>query len=188
MYTDNQFCDGGKTLPDSRYVIDLQKETVLDKQTKLMWKRCPEGVAGEYCELFAPHNPLEQYEKESDRKWGKSRAMLMRFSELNGAVQRNLNFAGYSGWRVATIEDFLTIRDNNCKLPATNSKAFPSGSWGRNGLPSNFWTSTVESSPSGFQITYIVGMGEGRKFNLQATPESRASHSGSYGVRLVRDH
>lgn len=188
LYTDNQFCDGGKTLPDSRYVIDLQKETVLDKKTNLMWKRCPEGVAGEYCELFAPHNPLEHYEKESDRKWGKSRAASMKFYELNGAVQRNLNFAGYTGWRVATIDDFLTIRDNNCKLPAMNSKAFPAGSWGRNGLPTVFWTSSVESSPSGFQITYIVVMTEGSKFNLEATPERRASHSSNAGVRLVRNN
>lgn len=188
LYKDNQFCEGGKTMPDSRYEIDLQKETVLDKQTKLMWKRCPEGLAGEYCELFAPHNLLEQYEKDSDRKWGKSRHTSFNFSELNGAVQRNRGFAGYSGWRVATIDDFVSIRENNCKWPATNSKAFPAGNWGANSSPSTFWTSSVEPSPSGFQMTYVVTMREGRKFTLEASPEIRTSHSASGAVRLVRNH
>jgi Protein of unknown function (DUF1566) len=187
LYKNLQQCEGGKSLPDSRYVIDIQKETVLDKQTKLMWKRCPEGLAGEFCELYAPHNPKEQSQSDNHRKWTHTKYLTLRFSELGGAVQRNKNFAGYSGWRIPTIEEFKTLRDENCRAPAANANAFPLGSWGTAQMPGDYWTSNIEHTPSGVQLQFSMSLAEGRKFNLN-DPDRRESHSSSIPVRLVRNH
>lgn len=187
LYKSLQVCEGGKSLPDSRYVVDLQKETVLDRQTGLMWKRCAEGLAGEYCELYAPQNPKARLQSDSHRKYAHSKAWTMRFDELEGAVQRNRNFAGYSGWRVPTIEELKTLRDENCKGPAANDKAFPSGIWGTASLPAIFWTSSTQKTPSNFTMTYSMSLAEGKKFNLNY-PDEKQQHSVSIPVRLVRNH
>ena len=187
LYKNQQICEGGKSLPDSRFVVDLQNETVLDKQTKLMWKRCPEGVAGEYCELYAPLNPKERLQNDNHRKYSHSKVWTMRYQELEGAVQRNSKFAGYAGWRVPTVEELKTLRDENCKWPATNANAFPAGSWGMASLATTFWTSTTKQTASNFTLNYSMALGEGNKFNKNY-PDEQQPQSVSIAVRLVRNH
>lgn len=187
LYQNLQQCQGGKTLPDSRYVIDLQKETVLDKQTKLMWKRCAEGLAGEYCELYAPYNSREPIQNDNHRKWTHSKVDSMRYFELEGAVQRNKSFAGYSGWRIPTVEEFRTLRDENCRAPAANASAFPVGNWGTAQSAGDYWTSTIVQISPEVRQYFSMSLAEGRKFNLN-DPDRRESHSASIPVRLVRNN
>lgn len=187
LYQNLQQCQGGKTLPDSRYVIDLQKETVLDKQTKLMWKRCPEGVAGEYCELYAPHNAEEQHQSDNHRKWDHVKFLKYVFGDIWQTMERNKSFAGYSGWRIPTVDEFKTLRDENCKVPAANANAFPMGDWGRAHLAGTYWTSSIAYADSGFALRFNFDLAEGYKFNM-SDPWRQVSHSGSYAVRLVRNH
>jgi hypothetical protein len=189
MYKSSQQCRGAKTKPDNRYVIDLQKEVVLDTQTKLMWKRCAEGLAGEYCELYAPHNSKEKLQNDNHRKWTHMKAETLNFAGLTGAQYRNSNFAGYNGWRIPTIEEFKTLLEENCQAPAMNDKAFPSGTWGTASYPGDYWTSSLEYVQSdGFRMTYSFSFaGEGTVFNKNY-PDSKQSHSAGIPVRLVRQH
>ena len=70
-----------------QYVI-YQNGTVLDTNTNLMWKRCPEGLTGEGC-CQGVH---ERY-------------------DFDTAVEKfkNIHYAGYSDWRLPTIKELNTL-------------------------------------------------------------------------------
>ncbi|MGR0482161.1 MAG: Lcl C-terminal domain-containing protein [Candidatus Electronema sp. V4] len=97
--------------------IDHGDGTITDTKTGLMWKRCAEGLSGVNCE----EGKLEKY------TW-------------DDAVEsfKDVEYAGYSDWRLPTIEELKTLvycskgknKNNGCcndgsAVPTINQQAFP---------------------------------------------------------------
>ncbi|MCI5137401.1 MAG: DUF1566 domain-containing protein [Candidatus Electrothrix sp. AR1] len=98
--------------------IDHGDGTITDTKTGLMWKRCSEGLSGVNCE----EGKVKEY-------------------EYDDAVQRfkNVEYAGYSDWRLPTIDELKTLvycstglrnKDNagcnrGSEKPTINQQAFP---------------------------------------------------------------
>ncbi len=92
------------TAPTDSFEIDLEKNVVI--KDGLMWKRCAEG------------------QSLSSRKGCKGKANLIYFEDAltNSKYKR---FAGYSDWRVPTIEELASVVEKRCKQPAFNLQVFP---------------------------------------------------------------
>lgn len=70
--------------------IDNNNGTITDKITGLMWKQCVEGLSGKECQ----NGTINMYtvKKEEAQKHAK-----------------NIDFAGFSDWRVPTIKELITL-------------------------------------------------------------------------------
>ena len=92
-----------ETAPTDSFKIDLQRNVVI--KDGLMWKRCAEGqsISRKGCEGKADQIYFE--DAMSNRKYKK--------------------FAGYSDWRLPTIEEVQGILEKRCKGPAFNLEVFP---------------------------------------------------------------
>lgn len=98
--------------------IDNHNGTITDTETGLMWKRCSEGLSGKDCEK----GKVKEYE------WDEA---MQRF--------KNVDYAGYSDWRMPTIEELKTLvycskgvkdkKSGMCNYgstkPTINHQAFP---------------------------------------------------------------
>jgi hypothetical protein len=142
--------------------IDHGDGTITDTASKLMWKRCAEGLSGVNCE----GGKTERY------TW-------------DDAVQRfkDVEYAGYSDWRLPTIKELNTLvycskgknERGSCKdgseTPTINQQAFPNT--GKN----LFWSGSSDADGSASAWPVYFGNGFfGRS--------SRDSYLGA--VRLVR--
>ncbi len=87
---------------DSRY-IDNGDETVTDTQTKLMWKKCAEGLSGSNCATGSA----------TTMNWQSALA-------LDGST-----FAGKSDWRLPNVEELRSLVAYNCHSPSINITLFP---------------------------------------------------------------
>ncbi|PID46489.1 MAG: hypothetical protein CSB47_03800 [Proteobacteria bacterium] len=118
--------------------------TVSDRNTGLMWKRCSEGQSGEYC----------QQGKAKEYNWQQAQAL------------KGSRFAGYSDWRVPTIEELRSLvfcsngtpaeeawdyacdgkndRNGSYQRPTINQTAFP------NTPASRFWSSSPYAGYSNY--------------------------------------
>lgn len=78
--------------------------TLTHKNTRLMWKKCVEGLSGVDCATGTA----------STHSW-------------QGALQLadGHSFAGYSDWRLPNIKELASIIEQGCHDPAINLSVFP---------------------------------------------------------------
>ena len=116
-----QYCkdDTPKTTPSERFLIDYERETVLDTKTGLMWKRCLEGKSGADCDgSFAATNKKIGWYQAND-------------------ISLSSKHAGYDDWRLPTADELEDIVERSCSNPAINLVVFP-------GTPNaDVWTSSL---------------------------------------------
>jgi hypothetical protein len=143
--------------------IDHGDGTITDTATKLMWKRCSEGLSGVNCK----EGKIEKY------KW-------------DDAVQRfkDVEYAGYADWRLPTLDELKTLvycsngvkdkDDGWCnkgsETPTINQQAFPNTevNW--------FWSGSPVADFSDY--AWLVSFNYGNSYSDY--------RNGSYAVRLVR--
>ncbi len=126
--------------------IDHCDGTIIDTETGLMWKRCPEGLSGMNCEEG----------KAGTYTW-------------NDFVQRfkNVEYAGHADWRLPTIDELSTLvycnngrKDKNhgflcniSKKPTINEQAFP------NTPHDAYWSGSPSADRTGsaWNIRFFMG-------------------------------
>jgi len=96
------------TAPSANF-LDLGDGSVVDQVTGLMWRKCPEGLSGENCELG----------ELVTLTWA---GALQYAPKINDGA----GFAGYHDWRLPNIRELSTIVDLQCANPAINTDVFPS--------------------------------------------------------------
>lgn len=119
-----------ETTPSSRFEVDLEKNTVLDTDTGLTWKRCSQGKSGEQCEIGA--------------------ALIVTWHDALASA-RNESFADKTDWRVPNIKELASITEFSCSQPAINLVVFP------NTDPKNFWSSSAfdpDGNDSAWQMEF----------------------------------
>ena len=143
--------------------IDHGDGTITDTKTGLMWKRCPEGLSGLNCE----NGKIEKY------TWYDA---IKRF--------KNVAYAGYSDWRMPTINELKTLvhcskgknKDGSCKdgseKPAINQQAFPNAETGGYVV----WSMSPDADLSGRAWSLYFDNGYSYVFDRFS----------NYAVRLVR--
>ncbi len=110
----SQVCPVGltKTTPTERFVVRGQG-LVTDRQTGLMWQRCPIG------QQFAADWTCTG--SEIIFTW---QSALHYVEQLNGGeIGDNL---GYTDWRVPNLKELASIVEYGCDAPALNTAIFPS--------------------------------------------------------------
>lgn len=116
--------DIAQSTPDSHFILHSDG-TATDYTTGLTWSRCLMGQYwnGKSCDKFK--------QVASYRDW-------------NNAVKsaEKSEFAGFTDWRLPTVEELRTIVEYSCESPSINSKVFPKTFSG------SHWTiDTFTSSP-----------------------------------------
>lgn len=133
--------------------------TVTDSSTKLMWKKCLEGLSGDTCTGTA-----------STFTW---QGALQRPGTVNGAgfpVSPN-----YKDWRLPNIKELQSIVDTSKSNPAIDLTKFP------NAAASQAWSSSPYVLVGTYSKSWAVDFGTTGAVFL---PLSRAN---TLNVRLVRD-
>lgn len=123
--------------------------TVSDQQTGLMWKQCLEGQRGVNC-MGQPNF----------MSWDTAKHVAGQLSHSR--------FAGYSDWRLPTVQELETIVEKQCQAPAINLQIFPHS-------PSQGVWSVSEANYNAWSMDF----GQGRAFP--------AFKAGGKNVRLVRN-
>ncbi|EIA3112227.1 DUF1566 domain-containing protein [Vibrio cholerae] len=129
-------CSKENWAPDSRYTI--KNDIVVDNETGLEWKRCPEGLNwnGSACTGV----PLEISWNDAIKKY----ASLGR------------------DWRLPTFQELATLRtrgtsdprvlqSSNCNKPAINQLVFPGGA-----AMGAFWSSSEKENDNGVSAWFVV--------------------------------
>lgn len=112
------------TTPSQRFV-DHANGVVTDTHTGLMWKKCLEGQEGGNC-----------FGHPSLAPW-----------ELAASYAQHANtgrFAGYSDWRLPTLDELESIVETSCQEPSVNLQVFPrtpaAGLWSGNQADPLAWS------------------------------------------------
>jgi hypothetical protein len=133
-----------ETTPTSRFVVDTNQGTVLDKQTGLMWKRCVEGQSGVDCATGA----------YSTHDWGGALSLAA------GSTH-----AGYQDWRLPNIKELVSLVEEKCDDPAINLTVFPNA-------PSDWHSSSssdAHSSVNVWGVDFVYGsINNGNRLNSHA--------------------
>jgi hypothetical protein len=149
---------GGRTI--GQY-IDHGNGTITDTKTGLMWKRCSEGLSGVNCE----NGETGKY------TWDDAVSPF-----------KNLAYAGYSDWRLPTIDELKTLlycsngvnNRGNCndgsERPTVNQQAFP------NTKATFFWSGSPYAGDSDY--AWYVNFGSGGSYTYYRFD--------NHAVRLVR--
>ncbi len=131
------------TTPTSRFSRDVNKGTVLDKDTGLMWKICSEGQTWNSetraCDLVA-----------NEYQWDDA-------IELPETLNKNGGFAGYQDWRMPNIKELLSLVERRCQNPAINLDVFPNNTAGLNSRM-DVWSSTRLIPSFRRAVNFISGM------------------------------
>ncbi|MCW5199319.1 DUF1566 domain-containing protein [Desulfobulbus sp. F1] len=147
------------TTPTSS-LTDNSDGTVTDSTTKLMWKKCLEGLSGSTC----------------------GTGVASTFTWQDALKQPGLvgNFAGQTGWRLPNIKELQSIVDETKSSPAINSTVFPNVPAASQVWSSSPYAAGVVSGGTTYWKSWIVQFASG----AVTTPLSRES---TLNVRLVRD-
>ncbi len=121
-----QQCQGNipASTPVQRF-NDQGNGTLIDTHTGLMWKKCLEGQDGERCG---------------------GQAVRMEWDSAVNLAQLTASdkFAGYTGWRLPTLDELNSIVEQRCSEPAANLDVFPRmpavGIWSMNQVDSFAWS------------------------------------------------
>lgn len=160
-------CDGrvnadvGFSTPSTDFVIH-NDGTVTHKSTGLMWMRCSQGQTwtGTTC-TGSPTGYI----------WRQALGLT------------NINFAGYSDWRLPNVKELFSIVEMRCAGPALNGEIFPKN----DGF--YYWTSTPDSVKSwGRDYAFIVDFSpnDARTFSTPKSSGTGESMVQKNVVRLVR--
>ena len=95
--------DSLKKTPTSRFTVNAD-QTVLDTESQLVWKQCPQGLTGESCGLG----------KITGHTW-----------EDALSIAEEEDFAGETDWRLPDMPELLSIVEDRCINPAVNLAVFP---------------------------------------------------------------
>ena len=110
--------------------------TVTDKVTRLVWKRCSEGLEGVSCE--------------------KGEALTFTWQEAL-KVAAESRFDGKNNWRLPDIKELNSIIERQCTMPAINEIVFPA-------TPTmSFWSSTpYNGNPAyAWNVYFPYGISDG---------------------------
>ena len=138
-----QQCQGNipASTPVQRF-NDQGNGTLIDTQTGLMWKKCLEGQVGERCGGQAVR-----------MEWDSA----ANLTKLVGSDK----FAGYTGWRLPTLDELNSIVEQRCSEPAANLDVFPRmpavGVWSMNQLDSFAWSMDFDK---GLAYEHLKGAGK----------------------------
>ncbi|HAT40109.1 MAG TPA: hypothetical protein DCS87_00075 [Rheinheimera sp.] len=148
--------------PDSRYKILSNGAEVLDLQTHLVWKRCPEGIYfnGQFCENKIKYFNFEQATAHASNEFGWRLPTLLELTSiLSGEMY---------------VENGKVL-SRGCIKPAINLSAFPHDeSFTFSGF---FWTST----PRRANYMYVLDLYRGLEREMCNSRNCNAR------LRLVRD-
>ncbi len=99
---------------NSRYIINTN-DTVLDKKTGLIWKKCAQGLSDSTCTTGSA----------TTLNWQQALSLA-----------NNSTFAGFSDWRLPNIKELRSLAAYDRFSPVINSDVFP------NTPVSFFWSSS----------------------------------------------
>jgi hypothetical protein len=175
-----------ESAPAYRFEIRSGGATVLDLQTRLEWKRCPEGFAFSHYE-----GSSNGYYDDSCTNTFSSTFTWQQALQKAEAVNTPLGltspsglpgeggYAGSNDWRVPNIKELGSIVERACYDPAINLQVFPETP------PNDFWSSSpygqvtnpsTQAAENAWRVRFSVGT---------VLPSGNKTYS-SY-VRLVRD-
>ena len=100
--------------PTERYAVNPDN-TVKDKVTGLVWKRCSEGQSGDSCEIGTA----------STYSWREAHALAAAS-----------DFGGSKEWRLPTLGELGSLLEYQCTMPAINLTVFPATP------AANFWSAS----------------------------------------------
>ncbi|TXI33549.1 MAG: DUF1566 domain-containing protein [Niabella sp.] len=113
-----------ETTPTSQFK-DNTDGTVTDLKTKLIWKKCIEGMTWQ----ATTNSCIDNTSLEDMMTWQEA---LAKASDLNASG----GFAGAVNWRLPNIKELSSVIENACYGPSINLNVFPSSPSGI------FWSST----------------------------------------------
>jgi len=116
--------------------------TVTDTVTKLIWKRCSEGLSGDSCEKGEPS--------------------IFTWQEAQKAAAESRS-AGKSNWRLPDIKELNSIIERQCTMPAINEIVFPA-------TPTMaFWSSSPYAGNSAYawNVYFPYGISDGNSKNYR---------------------
>ncbi len=116
------------TTPNERY-IDQRNGTVTDKQTGLMWTRCPQGYT--FSDNASPADWSDDTCTQTDTVKFTWQAALQQTGILNAA-----GYAGHQDWRVPNIKELYPLAEHSCIGNLMNKLVFPST------ISAAYWSST----------------------------------------------
>jgi len=105
--------------PNSRYILDTVRGTVLDTNTGLMWQQCSVGQSqvGGSCT-------------------GSATALTWQGAFQSAAQANVLNLSDYTDWRLPNIKELHSLVALHCVSPSINTSIFP------NTMSSSYWSSS----------------------------------------------
>lgn len=138
-----QSCNGNilETAPNTRYTVNSD-ETVLDKKTGLIWKRCSEGFMLSSGACVDDTNVANLY------TWQQA-------LERANTVNTGDGFAGSRNWRVPNIKELLSLHEERCVGSAANEQVFP------NAQSYFYWSSSPDAGSilGAWAVAFYEGFG-----------------------------
>ena len=163
LAAETQICNENmiETAPESRFTINGDG-TVTDKQTTLIWARCPQGLSGSDCTV----GELVAY------SWVDALA-------LNGTRPTSVTTGPVidTDWRVPNAKELESLGELSCANPAINQTVFPNTLAEGGRLLGVYWSSTSVPNVTSRAWTVFFSSGVAGIPNGRGVP---------YGVRLVR--
>ncbi|SHA18287.1 hypothetical protein BTHERMOSOX_534 [Bathymodiolus thermophilus thioautotrophic gill symbiont] len=142
--------------PNSRYT-DHSNGTVTDNQTKLMWKKCAEGLSGNDC----------------NEGTGSTYNWTQALQSVNSH-----SFASHDDWRLPNIKELSSLAARHCYDPSINLSFFPN-------TPANYFWSSSPSVSAPFNNFSLHEWAWRLNFEFGSAYYDERNIS-NYYVRLVR--